>query len=52
MRETEAVKLEGHGFDWQRQQIRLVQTKANRPRILDWKTPGGDACSILTVFRR
>jgi integrase/recombinase XerD len=28
-------------------QIRLIRTKTNRPRTLDWRTPGGDAGIVL-----
>lgn len=47
MREQEAVTLEGQDIDRLRNQIRLVRTKTNRPRIINLVTPGGDATAIL-----
>jgi integrase len=47
MRETEAVMLEASDIDRAAQQIRLLKTKTNRPRTLDWRTPGGDAAPLL-----
>lgn len=47
MRENEAVTLEATDIDWDARQIRLTRTKTNRPRTLDWKTPGGDAGVVL-----
>jgi integrase/recombinase XerD len=47
MRENEAVTLEASDIDWDAKQIRLTRTKTNRPRTLDWKTPGGDAGVVL-----
>jgi integrase/recombinase XerD len=32
-------------------QIRLIRTKTNRPRTLDWQTPGGDAGPVLSMPR-
>lgn len=47
MRETEAAMLEASDIDWPGRQIRLVRTKTNRPRTLDWRTPAGNAAQIL-----
>lgn len=47
MRETEAALLEGSDIDWMGRQIRLIRTKTNRPRTLDWHTPGGNAGLVL-----
>jgi integrase/recombinase XerD len=47
MRADEAVKLEGQDVDAGRRQIRLLKAKTNRPRTLDWQTPGGDAGGVL-----
>lgn len=47
MRAQEAVTLEGQDIDRLRNQIRLVRTKTNRPRIISLVTPGGDATTIL-----
>jgi integrase len=49
MRENEAVTLEAADLDCQARQIRLLRTKTNRPRTLDWRTPGGDATVILAA---
>ena len=45
MREMEAVTLAG--AEVRDRQIRLIRTKTNRPRTLDWRTPGGDAGIVL-----
>jgi len=47
MRENEAVSLEASDIDRNRRQIMLVRTKTNRPRTLEWRTPGGDASIVL-----
>jgi integrase/recombinase XerD len=47
MRENEAVQLEAADISRPRRQILLLKTKTNRPRTLDWKTPGGDAGPVL-----
>lgn len=47
MRENEAVTLEATDIDQAARQIRLTRTKTNRPRTIDWRTPGGDATPIL-----
>jgi integrase/recombinase XerD len=45
MREMEAVTLAA--AEVCDRQIRLIRTKTNRPRTLDWRTPGGDAGIVL-----
>lgn len=50
MREAEAVTLERHEVEWQRRQITLTRTKTDRPRTLDWRTPGGDAGPVLEAL--
>jgi hypothetical protein len=45
--ENKAVTLEATDIDWNAKQIGLTRTKTNRPRTLDWKTPGGDASVVL-----
>jgi len=45
MRENEAVTLAA--AEVCDRQIRLIRTKTNRPRTLDWRTPGGDAGIVL-----
>jgi hypothetical protein len=47
MRENEAVTLAASDVDRGGKQIRLIRTKTNRPRTLDWRTPGGDAGIVL-----
>lgn len=47
MRENEAVTLEAPSVAWEARQIRLTVTKTNRPRTLEWRTPGGDAGPVL-----
>jgi integrase len=47
MREMEAVTLSASDVDRSSKQIRLIRTKTNRPRTLDWRTPGGDAGIVL-----
>ena len=47
MRENEAVTLERPEVDWRVGQITLLRTKTNRPRVIDWRTPGGDAGEVL-----
>lgn len=47
MRAEEASQLERGNIDWQGQRIILTATKANRPRILPWRTPAGDAGPVL-----
>lgn len=47
MRENEAVTLDAGDIDWSGRQLRLIRTKTNRPRTLDWQTPGGDAGIVL-----
>ena len=47
MREMEAVTLSASDIDRSSKQIRLIRTKTNRPRTLDWRTPGGDAGIVL-----
>lgn len=49
MRENEAVTLEAIDLDRTTKQIRLTRTKTNRPRTIDWSTPGGDATPIFTA---
>ena len=48
MRANDAVMLEAQEVDLARQQIRLTRTKTNRPRTIDFLTPGGDAGAALT----
>jgi integrase/recombinase XerD len=48
MRENEAVTLTASDLDRDGRVIRLMRTKTNRPRMLDWRTPGGDAGVVLT----
>ena len=50
MREMEAVTLSASDIDRSSKQIRLIRTKTNRPRTLDWRTPGGDAGIVLDVI--
>lgn len=52
MREGEAVALEAADIDWVGHQIRLTRTKTNRPRTLEWATPGGDAGPVLMTASR
>jgi integrase/recombinase XerD len=52
MREGEAVALEATDVDWTGKQIRLTRTKTNRPRTLEWTTPGGDAGPVLLTAAR
>jgi integrase/recombinase XerD len=47
MRENEAVTLAASEVC--DRQIRLIRTKTNRPRTLDWRTPGGDAGRVLEM---
>lgn len=47
MRENEAVQLEGEDLDRKGRQIMLLVTKTSRPRVLAWRTPGGDAGPVL-----
>jgi integrase/recombinase XerD len=47
MREGEAVALEASDVSWEARQTRLTRTKTNRPRTLEWLTPGGDAGLVL-----
>lgn len=47
MRENEAVTLARGDVDWPGCRIRLLRTKTNRPRTLEWRTPGGDAGGAL-----
>lgn len=49
MRENEAVILRASDVDHERKQIMLLRTKTNRPRIIDWITPGGDAREALAA---
>ena len=51
MREMEAVTLAASDVDRSSKQIRLIRTKTNRPRTLDWRTPGGDASIVLDAVR-
>lgn len=52
MRENEAVTLEASDVSWEARQIRLTRTKTNRPRTLEWRTPGGDAGLVLETATR
>jgi integrase/recombinase XerD len=47
MRENEAVTLEREDIDGLGRQIRLIHTKTNRPRTLNWATAAGDAGRVL-----
>lgn len=47
MREAEAVTLEAEQINRTARTITLTRTKTNRPRTLKFKTPGGDAGSVL-----
>ena len=49
MRENEAVMLRASDVNHERKQIMLLRTKTNRPRIIDWATPGGDATEALAA---
>ncbi len=49
MRLNEAVTLEKGQVTKDRQQITLTKTKTNRPRVLAWKTFGGDATPFLAT---
>ncbi len=44
----EALNLTGERVDPSRHQIALIITKTRRRRVVDWKTPGGDATPMLT----
>lgn len=48
MRKNEAVTLAA--AEVCDRQIRLIRTKTNRPRTLDWRTPGGDAGIVLDAI--
>jgi integrase len=50
MRENEAVTLEARDVDWNAHKITLTRTKTSRPRTLDWRTPGGDAGTVLETL--
>lgn len=49
MRLNEAVSLERRQVDRDGQTITLLITKNSRPRVIDWRTPGGDAGPILAA---
>lgn len=51
MRENEAVTLDRANVDFEQQRIVLTRTKTNRPRALNWQTPGGDAGAVLNHYR-
>lgn len=52
MREAEAVSLDAREVDWPGHKIALTRTKTNRPRTIDWETPGGDAGPVLAGAAR
>jgi integrase/recombinase XerD len=52
MRLNEAVTLERHQVNFDSKQVFLDKTKTNRPRVIDFKTAGGDAGSTLEQFRK
>ena len=47
MRENEGVMLTRRQVDPASETITLIHTKGNMPRTINWKTPGGDAASVL-----
>ena len=47
MRLNEVVSLESWQVDAEKRIIRLIKTKTNRPRTLNFETPAGDAGPIL-----
>src|SRR4029077_14516357 len=47
MRLNEAVSLEHWQVDWANRTIRLTKTKTNRPRVISFHTPAGDARRVL-----
>lgn len=47
MRMQEATTLEWPEIKRDLKQILLIKTKTNRPRTLNWQTPGGDAGPVL-----
>lgn len=51
MRENEAVTLERSDVDWSNERITLLRTKTNRPRAINWRSPGGDASAVLNDHR-
>jgi integrase len=51
MRLNEAVSLECWQVDWANRTIRLTKTKTNRPRVISFLTPAGDAGRVLDPLR-
>lgn len=51
MRLNEAVTLERWQVDFDKQQILLDKTKTDRPRVISFKTPAGDAEPILKRYK-
>jgi integrase len=51
MRLNEAVSLEDWQVDWVNRTIRLTKTKTNRPRVIAFVTPAGDAGWVLDPLR-
>ena len=50
MRLNEAVSLEYWQVDWANRAIRLTKTKTNRPRVISFVTPAGDAGLVLDAL--
>lgn len=51
MRLNEVVSLEYWQVDWGNRTIRLTKTKTNRPRVIGFLTPAGDAGRVLDPLR-
>jgi integrase len=51
MRLNEAVSLEHWQVDWANRTIRLTKTKTNRPRVISFETPAGDAGRVLNPIQ-
>ncbi len=51
MRLNEVVSLEDWQVDWGNRTIRLARTKTNRPRVISFLTPAGDAGRVLDPLR-
>jgi integrase/recombinase XerD len=51
MRLNEAVSLEHWQIDWGNRTIRLTKTKSDRPRVISFLTPAGDAGRVLDAFQ-
>jgi integrase len=51
MRLNEAVTLERWQLDYDKGQVYLDKTKTNRPRVISFKTAGGDAGPLLAKYK-